>query len=174
MRVSQAVGAELRVARTAAGLSPLDVAQHTTPPVSEDTYRCYELGRRRCPIPRFVDICHVIGVSAPVLLGLALQRVGLGYRESGVRVDLTKMITSHRRYPTMVAFQQWAYRRVQGAPAHVVRVVHLPWVVAEEFAVLCQVSPNEMLQYVRDMAPDSTQDAHVTSSPHSDLWSTIT
>lgn len=73
----RAIGDELRQARMSAGWSRPDLVERLPTRTPVNTYACYEQGIRQCSIPRLVEICQVLGTSAPELLGSALRGLGL-------------------------------------------------------------------------------------------------
>jgi transcriptional regulator with XRE-family HTH domain len=69
----RAIGDELQLARKQAELLQQDLADRLSIP--RNTLATYEQGIRGCSIPRMVELCQEMGISAPKLLDRALRRV---------------------------------------------------------------------------------------------------
>ncbi len=154
--IVRAIGAELRRARANAGWSRPELIKHMQTRIPVNTYACYEQGIRQCSIPRLVEICQALRVSAPELLGLALQRLELDLDRSGVRIDLRKIVDDER--DELRPLRQWANNRIK-EQAHTAdsdkpAVVHLQWAVVKEMATFCGVPERWLLNYVRDFTPE--------------------
>lgn len=156
--IVRAVGEELRRARTSAGWSRPELVKRMKKRVPVNTYACYEQGIRPCSIPRLVEICQVLGVSALELLGLAFQRLELEMEESMVRIDLRKVVDDDREELTHL--RRWARNRMKedaltadpDGPA----VVRLPWDLVKEMGSFCNLSPRWLRHYIHDFTPESS------------------
>jgi transcriptional regulator with XRE-family HTH domain len=73
--VARAIGDELRDRREANGWTLAQLAACLPPDVDDQTLLAYENGYETPPAPHFVTLCGKLGVSAPELLGHALDRV---------------------------------------------------------------------------------------------------
>ena len=158
--IIQAVGDELRRARNSAGWTRPDLVKRLKPRIPVNTYACYEQGIRPCPIPRLVQICQALGVSAADLLSLALQRLELELDKSGVHIDLQKVI--HDERDELQPLRQWARNRINHAAPTAdsdeptePTVVRVQWVVVKEMAIFCGVPKRNLLDYIRDFTPES-------------------
>jgi transcriptional regulator with XRE-family HTH domain len=152
-----AVGEELRRARGSAGWSRPELIKRMRTPVPVNTYACYEQGIRQCSIPRLVEICRTLDVSAPDLIGLALQRLELDLEKSGVRIDLRKVLRDE--HDELGPLRQWAHNRIKvdalTADPRVPAVVRLQWAVVKEMAVFCDISRGQLLSHFREFTPES-------------------
>jgi transcriptional regulator with XRE-family HTH domain len=74
-QIVRAVGEQLRRARVNRGWSRPEFVKQMPTTMPINTYAGYEQGIRQCSIPRLVEICQVLGVSAPKLLESALRSV---------------------------------------------------------------------------------------------------
>lgn len=50
--------------------------------VPVNTYACYELGTRACPLPRMVVICHALGVTVGDVTDAALTSLGINLQNA--------------------------------------------------------------------------------------------
>lgn len=155
--IVRAVGEELRRVRTGAGWSRPELVKRMKKRVPVNTYACYEQGLRQCSIPRLVEICQVLGVSALEVLGLAFQRLELDMEETMVRIDLRKIIEDDR--DELHQLRQWACHRMQEDAIAVnscePAVVRLRWDVVKEMGKCCGLSPMRLRRYIRDFTPES-------------------
>lgn len=155
--VVRAIGEELRRARASVGWSRPELIKHMQTPIPVNTYACYEQGIRQCSIPRLVEICQTLGVSVLELLGLALQRLQFDLDQSGVRIDLRKIVNDERE--ELRPLRQWANNRLKEeaptANSHEPAVVHLQWAVVKEMATFCGVPKRWLLNYIREFTPES-------------------
>lgn len=155
--IIQAIGDELRRARNSAGWTRPDLVNRLKPRIPVNTYACYEQGIRPCPIPRLVQICQALGVSAASLLSLALQRLELELDKSGVQIDLQKII--HDERDELQPLRQWARNRIHHAAptadSDEPTVVRVQWIVVKEMAIFCGVPKRKLLDYIRDFTPES-------------------
>ena len=155
--IVRAIGEELRRARTSAGWTRPELIKHMKTRIPVNTYAGYEQGIRQCSIPRLVEICQALGVSAPELLGLALQRLELDLDNSEVRIDLHTIVHDGRE--DLRPLRQWALNRMAEdgltADSREPAVVRLPWVVVKELATFCGVSKKMLRGYIREFTPES-------------------
>lgn len=155
--IIRAVGEELRRARTSAGWSRPELVKRMKKRVPVNTYACYEQGIRQCSIPRLIEICQVLEVSALELLGLAFQRLELEMEESMVRIDLRKVVKDER--DDVRQLRRWAQNRMKEdaltADSEEPAVVRLRWDVVKEMGKFCDLSPKRLRRYIRDFTPES-------------------
>jgi transcriptional regulator with XRE-family HTH domain len=155
--IVRAIGEELRRARGSAGWSRPELIKRMKTPVPVNTYACYEQGIRACSIPRLVEICQAMDISVSELVGLALQRLEINLEQSGVQIDLQKILHDDRDELTLL--RKWANNRLKadvttGDP-NTRTVVRLQWAVLNEVAIFCGVTRRELLNYIRDFTPES-------------------
>lgn len=155
--IIRAIGAEMQAARYRLSLTRQAFVERLPIKIPVNTYACYEQGVRPVPIARLVLFCQGLGVSTPQLIHLALQRIQLELETFGVLIDVDKVAADKRGQ--LEALRQWARNRLaEDAPTADRQqpfVVRLPWVVVKEMATLCGASQGEMLDYVREFAPDA-------------------
>jgi transcriptional regulator with XRE-family HTH domain len=155
--IVRAVGEELRRARTSAGWSRPELVKRMKKRVPVNTYACYEQGIRQCSIPRLVEICQVLGVSALELLGLAFQRLELEMEEAMVRIDLRKVVEDDR--DELSQLRRWARSRIKEdaltADPSEPAVVRLRWDVVREMGRFCELSPKRLRRYISEFTPES-------------------
>lgn len=108
--VLQAVGAELRQARRAAGLSLRDLPARSNDIFKPSAVGGYERGERSISVERFCQLCNLYGAYAGEILGKALiRRSFLGsvrvdveqlnkvnQREAHILLDLVQRVQRHR------------------------------------------------------------------------------
>ena len=154
--IVRAVGEELRRARTSVGWSRPELVKRLKKRVPVNTYACYEQGIRPCSIPRLIEICQALGVSALELLGLAFQRLELEMEESMVRIDLRKVVDDDR--DELRQLRRWARNRMKEdaltADPHEPAVVRLRWDIVKEMGTFCGLSPTWLRRYIRDFTPE--------------------
>jgi transcriptional regulator with XRE-family HTH domain len=155
--IIRAIGEELRRARANAGWSRPQLVKYMKTQIPVNTYACYEQGIRQCSIPRLVEICQALGVSAPELIGLALQRLELDLDRSVVQIDLRKIVRDERR--ELRPLRRWARNRIKedalAIEPHEPAVVRLQWSAVKEIATFCGISKVFLLRYIRDFTPES-------------------
>jgi hypothetical protein len=117
-----------------------------------NTYACYEQGIRQCSIPRLVEICQTLGVAAPELLALALQRVEADLRTLGVQVDLHKILDDDQ--DQLQPLRQWAGNRLRADPEGRA-VVRLEWGLIQELAVFFGLTGPDLIDYLKGFTPDT-------------------
>jgi transcriptional regulator with XRE-family HTH domain len=158
-RIVQAIGEELRRARTAAGWSRPQLVKRVKSRVPVNTYACYEQGIRQCSVPRLLELCDALGVAATELIGLALQRLEHQVAIHGVRLDLRKITADGR--DELGDLRRWARKRItehgDTPDPYGPFVVHLPWTVMREVALICDLPTTLLAGHVQEFAPDSAQ-----------------
>lgn len=98
--IVRAIGEALRHARDGAGWSRPELVRQLRTQMPVNTYACYEQGIRPVSIPRLVEICQALGVSAPQLLDRVIQRVKYNYGNSeapGRRITLDRAVVRELR-----------------------------------------------------------------------------
>jgi transcriptional regulator with XRE-family HTH domain len=150
--IVRAIGRELRRARDSMGWSRPDLVKrmHTNVPVN--TLAGYEQGIRQVSIPRLVEICRALGVAAPEVLSLALQRAEIDLATVGVRVDLRKILTDDR--PGLLQLRQWAEHRLH-RDADGSGVAKLEWELVGEMAAFFGVPASDLVKQLQEFAPES-------------------
>lgn len=155
--IIRAVGEELRRARASLGLTRPELVKRMRTDIPVNTYACYEQGIRQCSIPRLVEICQALGISALELLGLAFQRLELEMEESMVRIDLRKVIDDER--DELRPLRRWARDYMQDdaltADPDEPAVVRLSWDVVREMGRFCGLQKRGLRRYIREFSPES-------------------
>ncbi|UVS81860.1 helix-turn-helix domain-containing protein [Actinokineospora sp. UTMC 2448] len=118
--VTQAVGREVRDARQRRGMTLAQLAANLPSGIRVPTLSGYETGTKTITVSRLVEICDVIGVSAPAVLDAALHRVGLGIAAVGATIDLRSVIDTTTEH--LVPLRQWARTQLANGADAVVTV----------------------------------------------------
>lgn len=87
-----ALGGELRSAREYLGLSRAELVERLGFTIQGQTLATYEQGTRQCTVARFVQICAALRVSAPAVLGLAMQKARVDLRSLSIHVDIRAIV----------------------------------------------------------------------------------
>lgn len=112
----------------------------------------WEYGIRSMNVNRFVVLCRQLHVSAPELLGLALQRAGLALRTNEVYIDLEKLRRTTDK--SLSLLRRWA--RNHPASAHDrAGIVSLKPTVVEHFAILMGLSWADLMMSLLVFTPDA-------------------
>lgn len=145
-----ALGEELRRTRDDVGLTRAELVERTLTDLQVRTYATYEHGTRHCTVARFVEICAALGVAAPEVLELALQRAELHLRTIGMQVDLHALLRDRRS--ELRPLRRWAEARLKITKSGVVR---LPTAVLEEMAVCLGFSRTQLIRLLVSFTPGS-------------------
>ncbi|MFC4858675.1 hypothetical protein [Actinophytocola glycyrrhizae] len=97
-------------------------------------------------------MCRALGVSAPLLMGLALQRARIYLDNLSVRVDLRALLadsTAEFRWMTM-----WAHNKLIQHPDG---IVEIPPVAVRELATMIGSSHRDLAAYFTRFTPESDQ-----------------
>jgi transcriptional regulator with XRE-family HTH domain len=151
-QVNRALGEELRRARTASGLSRAQVVADLVDDIHEQTLATYELGTRQCTVARLVQICRVLDLGAPDLLGLALQRAMVDLHLLKVQVDLHAVLADDSE--ELAPMRLWAANRLALSALDGSATVHLDPGTVVEMAFLCGLTVDGLAKHLRDFAPD--------------------
>jgi transcriptional regulator with XRE-family HTH domain len=129
----RALGVELRRARTQVGWSTEELARRVYSDVKSRTLVTYEQGTRQCTVPRLVDICQALNVSAPALLLRAMRRAAIAAASAYMEVDLMAVLADEREHA--LPLHRWAAQRLAADPDGR-DVVRLAQGAVQEMAVL--------------------------------------
>jgi transcriptional regulator with XRE-family HTH domain len=149
--IIRAIGEELRRVRDQRGLTRGEVVARMSPGVSVQALANYEYGIRPVSVPRLVAICAALEVSAPDLLGLALQRAELN-RRGGVRVDLRAVVKDRR--PELRPLRRWARNRLAEEPDGP-GVAHIDRGIIGEMAAFLGFTRAELVRHLVTFTPGS-------------------
>jgi len=149
--VMRAVGAEIRRVRDHLGWTRAMVVDRMSPTINIQTLANYEYGIRPCTIPRLVEICHALEVSAGDVVGLALQRAEVEFYSS-IQIDLDAVVRDNQ--PELAPLRQWARYRLAEDP-NGSGVARLECAVLEEMAAFFGFTRAEFIKHVTRFMPDS-------------------
>lgn len=150
--ICRAVGEEMRRTREAKGWSRRYLVTLLPSGIGVRTLLSYEHGTRHLTLLRFVEVCRAMGVSAPEVLGLALQRARLYLENLALWVDLGALAsdgTIEFRFVIM-----WAHNKLIQHPAGIVKVAPAG---VDELATVVGCSPRELAVYLTRFTPDVDQ-----------------
>jgi transcriptional regulator with XRE-family HTH domain len=149
---NRALGEELKRARECRGWSRAELVDRMSSSISAQALATYEQGTRQCTVARFVEICQALGVAAPEVIGLALQRLEADLEViGGVRVDL-HAVTRDRR-PELRSLRRWARLRLQTDPDS--DVVNVDQAAIHEIAVFLGYTRAKLVGYLAMFPPRS-------------------
>lgn len=112
--IARALGDELRRAREAEGCSRAEFVTRLPSGIGDRTLLAYEHGLRMLTVLRLLELCNALGVAAPTLLSLALQRANLFLANLVLRIDLRALLDSqNEKFRPMV---QWARNKLNRHP----------------------------------------------------------
>jgi transcriptional regulator with XRE-family HTH domain len=151
--VMRAVGAELRWARENIPWTRSELVSRLPSEIHVQTLATYERGTRQLSLGRFVEICQTMGISAPEVLGAALQRAEIGLQASGVRVDLHAVLSDKRT--DLGTLRRWARNRVESDPQGS-GIAHLDWALVQEMATVFGIDRSEFVKLLATFTPRPT------------------
>lgn len=128
-----AIGTELRRARDTLGWTRAELVARLPFDIHPQTLAGYERGTVHCAVGRFIDICHVMGVSAPDILAWAMQRAEVDLDTTGVQVDLHAVLNDLTT--ELLPLRRWARKRLENDLSRD-GVAHLTWPTVQEMATL--------------------------------------
>ena len=147
--IAVALGAELRRAREAKGLSRAQFIRLLPSGIGERTLLAYEHGLRQLTIVRFAELCDALGATPSVLLTEALQRARINLTSMALRVDLRALANNNRiKFQPLIG---WAKNKLSECPSGIAEVA--PSVVAE-FATLMGYTRVEVAEYLATFLPE--------------------
>lgn len=149
--ISRAIGEELRRAREAQGLSRGQLVAQLPSGIGDRTLLSYEHGTRHLTVLRLIELCRVLGIAAPTLLNLALQRSRIHLQNLVLQVDLRFLLNDmNERFRPM---HQWARNKLNDNPAG---VVELPPSSVRELAAFVGCTYTELAGYLAKFIPENT------------------
>lgn len=147
--IARAIGAELRLAREERGWSRAHLVTQLPSGVGDRTLLSYEHGTRRLTIMRFIEMCHVLGVSAAELLARAFQRARIRLEDLVLQVDLVAVLADDA--PALSALHRWAHHKLRRQQS---RVAELTPDAVTELADAVGCSKRELTDYLAGFLPD--------------------
>lgn len=142
--INIAVGAELRAAREAAGLTRPELVAQLPFPSTVPTLLNWELGHRSVSFARLVEVARTLGQSGPELLARALVRVD-AIQTLTVEVDLAGLVAAAD--PRFEWLRVWGRNRMLATTGPVARVHHT---VVREWAVLLGLPLLEVVTHLEE------------------------
>ena len=159
--MNRAVGEELRRTREAKGWSRDVLVKRLPSGIGPRTLLSYEHGTRHLTLRRFVEVCQAMETTAPLVLGLALQRAQLYLDRRSLWVDLWQLADDDTaKYELMIL---WANNKLIDHPDGVVQVT--PSAV-REMATMMSSTQEEVATYLTQFTPDSQQIPDSKSGPN--------
>jgi transcriptional regulator with XRE-family HTH domain len=155
--IARALGDELRRAREAGGWTRAQFTARLLSRIGDRTLLAYEHGLRQLTVLRWLELCEGIGVSAPDLLGLALQRARITLAELTLRIDLRRLV-EHRneKFRPMV---QWARNKLNKCPDGVAELTPSAVVELADFMGCTHLElANHLAQFIPDDVADDDAD----------------
>jgi transcriptional regulator with XRE-family HTH domain len=144
--IAQAIGDALRRARVSVGWSRAELVSRLPSQIHSQTLAAYERGVRQCTIERFVEICLAIGVSAPSVLGGALQRAEIDL--TTIQIDLRAVLNDNNA--ELLPLRRWARKRLEDEPAG---IVSLDWAVVQEMASMFGIARPDFVRLLITFTP---------------------
>ncbi|MDI5979578.1 helix-turn-helix domain-containing protein [Amycolatopsis magusensis] len=146
-----ALGERLRLLRRARQLRREEVCAMLHNDLSIGTLGSYESGARRLTVSRLVELCEVLGTTAHEVL--AQVHRDLRRPELSLRVRL-KVITQTQD-PELGPLQAWALARASDEHAAPDPMIEMDEVTLRQAAVLCGMTPLQLLRRLQLLAPES-------------------
>lgn len=150
--ITRVLGEELRRARDDLGWTRAELVSRMPSNVHVQTLAYYEQGLRQCTVVRLVEICKALGVSAPELLGLALQRAEIDLHNIALRVDLHALLEDKRT--ELRPLRRWARNRLADAP-DASGVARLDRAVIDELALFLGFTRAQFVRYLVGFTPNA-------------------
>ncbi|MFL6119252.1 helix-turn-helix domain-containing protein [Actinophytocola sp.] len=147
--VARALGEELRRARESIGWTRDELAGRMTTEIQPRTIASYEQGARYCTVVRLAEICRTLRISAPELLGMALQRAEIDLNTISLQVDLHALTRDDS--DELRPLRAWADRRLALNPES--RVAVLKVEVVQEMAILFDYTRSQLVRYLTKFTP---------------------
>lgn len=149
--ISRAIGEELRRAREGQGWSRGQLVSLLPSGIGDRTLLSYEHGTRHLTVLRFIELCRALGVAAPTMLNLALQRARIHLQNLVLQVDLRFLLNDmNDKFRPM---HQWARNKLNDNPDG---VVELPPSSVRELAAFVGCSYTELANYLAKFIPENT------------------
>lgn len=150
--ISRAIGEEIRRAREANGWSRDYLVTRLPSGIGARTLLSYEHGTRHLTVLRFIEVCRTLGVEAPHVLGLGLQRARIYLENLALWVDLRALLADDTaQFRPMIV---WAHNKLIQHPGGIVEVA--PGAV-QELATMIGSSRGDLAAYLARFTPDLHQ-----------------
>jgi transcriptional regulator with XRE-family HTH domain len=150
--ISRAIGEEMRRAREAVGWSRGFLVTRLPSGIGARTLLSYEHGTRHLTVLRFIEVCRVLGVDAPHVLCLGLQRARIYLDNLALWVDLRALAADNTvRFRSMI---MWAHNKLIEHPGGIVQVAPAG---VRELATMIGASHSDLATYLSRFTPDLDQ-----------------
>lgn len=147
--ITRAVGEELKRARQSVGLSRAGLAEILPSEIHIRTLAAYEQGVRHFSVSRLVELCHTLGVGAPNILSMALQRAEI-HLNRPIRVNLRAILDDTRE--SLEPLRKWARKRLRSPGGQT--VVRLEPGAIREMAIFLDIDPAALVKYLVEFSPE--------------------
>jgi hypothetical protein len=108
-------------------------------------------GTRHLTTLRFIELCHALGVAAPVLLNQALQRARIHLQNLVLHINLRYLLND--RSDKFRPMHQWARNKLNDNPDG---VVELPPSSVRELATFVGCGHEELANYFARFLPEGS------------------
>lgn len=147
--ISRAIGKELREAREALDLSRGQLVACLPSRIGDRTLLSYEHGTRHLTVLRLIEIARAVGIPAPTLLSLALQKATVELANLVLQVDLKALLNDRSaKYRPMI---QWARNKLNTNPDGIVKLSPSS---VKELATFAGYSYRELANHLAKFAPE--------------------
>jgi transcriptional regulator with XRE-family HTH domain len=150
--ISRAIGEELRRAREANEWTRAQLVARLPSGIGDRTLLSYEHGTRHLTALRLIELCQVLEVGAPRLLGLALQRARARLENLTLWVDLRALLDHNTTEFRPV--KVWAHRILAEHPDGVVEVAPA---AVETLAIMIGCPRGDLAAYLGRFVPAPEQ-----------------
>lgn len=147
--VTRVLGEELRRTRDALGLTRAELTQRMPSRIHPQTLATYEAGVRQCTVVRLIEICRALGVAAPDILSLSLQRAEAELYSLTLLIDLTALTRDDNDIFHQV--RAWARRKLDEPGGRDVAWLEPPAV--REMAFIFGLPRTDLVTYLAAFAP---------------------
>ncbi|HEY0450560.1 helix-turn-helix transcriptional regulator [Actinophytocola sp.] len=147
--ITRLLGEELRRARDALGLTRAELIDRMPSKIHPQTLATYESGARQCTVIRLIEICRALGVAAPDILSLSLQRAKAELYTLTLLIDLPALM-----YDDADSFDQvrtWARLKLEEPEGKNIAWLEPPAV--REMAFIFGMPRTELVAYLATFAP---------------------
>jgi transcriptional regulator with XRE-family HTH domain len=155
--ISRAIGEELRRAREAEGWSRAEFVTRLPSGIGERTLLAYEHGLRTLTVLRLLELCGALGLVAPDVFTMALQRAQMFLANLNLNVDLHALLRDESMKFRPMA--QWAKNRLNRCPDG---IADLAPTSVGELADFIGCTHEELARYLAKFIPE-TQTANGTA-----------
>jgi transcriptional regulator with XRE-family HTH domain len=149
--IARAIGEELRRVREGVGWSRGQLVAQLPSGIGDRTLLSYEHGTRHLTVLRLIELCHPLGIAAPMLLNQALQRARIHLHNLVLRVNLSHLLND--RNEKFRPMHRWARNKLAETPNG---VAELPPSSVRELAAFVGCSYNDLANHLAKFVPEDT------------------